>query len=210
MTRAIFWDNDGILVDTERLYFAATRQALDHAGIALTQARYVQLFMVESSGLLEVAREAGLTDVEREHIRSERDTLYSNLLTQAPLVMPGVDDVLRQLHGNYVMGVVTSSYREHFDQIHQRTGLLPFFDFILTGEDCAAVKPDPDPYLRAVARSGVQPADCLAVEDTERGLRAAKAAGVRCAVLPNPMVEDGDFSAADAVLSRLGEVMALL
>jgi HAD superfamily hydrolase (TIGR01509 family) len=210
MTRAIFWDNDGILVDTERLYFTATRQTLERAGITLTQPRYVQLFMVESSGLMQVARESGLTDAERERVREERDALYADLLTRTPLVMPDVDDVLRRLHGHYVMGVVSSAYREHFDLIHSRSGLLPFFDFTLTGEDCAAVKPDPDPYLRAIARSGMDPAHCLAVEDTERGLRAAKAAGVRCAVLPNPLIADGDFRDADAVLSHLGDVMALL
>jgi len=210
VTEAIFWDNDGILVDTERLYFQATREALERAAIVLTTSDYVRCFMVESSGLLAVGQAAGLTDRQIDDVRRERDAAYTDLLVRTPLLMPHVEDVLQRLYGRYVMGIVSSSYRYHFDLIHQRSGLLPYFDFTLTGDDCAAVKPDPDPYLRAIARSGVDAARCLAIEDTRRGLRSARAAGIRCAVLPNQLAGDGDFSDADAVLERITDVMALL
>jgi HAD superfamily hydrolase (TIGR01509 family) len=210
VTEAIFWDNDGILVDTERLYFDATRQTLERAGVALTQSEYVRCFMIQSAGLPEIGRIAGLTEEEIERVREERDALYTDLIARTPLVMPDVEDVLKRLYGKYVMGIVSSSYRYHFDLIHRSSGLLPYFDFTLTGEDCTAVKPHPDPYLKAIVRSGVDPASCLAIEDTERGLRAAKAAGVRCVVLPSTLADGCNFRDADAVLSRLSDVMDLL
>jgi HAD superfamily hydrolase (TIGR01509 family) len=210
MTQAIFWDNDGILVDTERLYFEATRQILGGVGVELSQADYVELFMVQSAGPWELVRAAGVSNAGIEQLRNDRDALYSEWLTSAPLVLPGVQAILESLRGKYVMGVVTSAYRQHFDLIHQRSGLLPYFDFVLTGEDCTAVKPDPAPYLQAIARSGIAAPHCLAIEDTERGLRAAKAAGLRCAVLPNRLISRGNFDAADAILSELADIRGLL
>jgi HAD superfamily hydrolase (TIGR01509 family) len=83
------------------------------------------------------------------------------------------------------MGIVTSSRSDHFALIHQRTGFLPYFRFVLTAGDYSRSKPDPDPYLRAIERSGVERDECLVIEDSERGLIAATAAGIRCIIVPN-------------------------
>ena len=69
------------------------------------------------------------------------------------------------------MAIVTSSRRVHFDAMHTRTGLIPYFDFVLAREDYALSKPDPEPYLAAMKKSGCGPEECLVVEDSPRGLR---------------------------------------
>jgi beta-phosphoglucomutase-like phosphatase (HAD superfamily) len=107
------------------------------------------------------------------------------------------------------MAVVTTSRRVHFEIQHARTGARPFFEFVLTKEDFTRFKPDPEPYLVAAARLGVAPADCLVVEDSERGLRAAVAAGMRCAVVPSALSPGADLSAAFRVLREVREVPAL-
>ena len=98
-----------------------------------------------------------------------RNALYAVFLGQAPRLVAGITRTLDELHGKYVMGVVTSSRKDHFDVIHRSSGLLKYFDFVLTASDFSRVKPDPDPYLRAVERSGVAPQACVAIEDSERG-----------------------------------------
>src|SRR6187401_610060 len=166
MPKAIFWDNDGVLVDTEELYFKATQRVLADVGIALTEPDYIELFLIQGRGAFHLASERGMSPAEVERLRSDRNLLYGQWLAEAPRTMDDVRRVLEALHGRYVMGVVTSSRKDHFDIIHAQTGLLKYFDFVLTAADFARVKPDPEPYLRAVERSGFKAAECLAIEDS--------------------------------------------
>jgi HAD superfamily hydrolase (TIGR01509 family) len=209
-TQAIFWDNDGVLVNTEHIYFQATQRILATIGVPLTPDQYLEMFLVQGKGAWHLVEEKGFTAGEIEALRSQRNTLYGQLLAETPLVIDGVDRVLKSLHGRYLMGVVTSSRKDHFDVIHRNTGLLKYFDFVLTGEDYKHVKPDPEPYLKAIEKSGCDPDACLAVEDSLRGLTAAKAAGIKCIVVPTPLTRASNFDTADQVLENIEEILRFL
>ena len=208
--KAILWDNDGVLVDTEELYFKATQRVLADAGIPLTEADYIELFLIQGRGAFHLAAERGMSAVEVEHLRYDRNALYGRWLSTETRVMADVRRVLEALHGRYVMGVVTSSRQDHFDVIHAQTGLLGFFDFVLTAADFRRVKPDPEPYLRAVERSGCLASECLAIEDSARGLQAARAAGVPCIVVPTRLTRGCEFPGAVSVLPALHELLTRL
>lgn len=210
MIRAIFWDNDGVLVDTEHLYFEATRQVLARIDVELTEDDYRQLFLHEGRGAWHLAEARGVAPRDIERLRNERNALYAELLDGPPRLIEGVADVLESLHGKYVMGVVTSSRRDHFDVIHRSTDVLKYFDFVLTAGDYARVKPCPDPYLLAVERSGLGPEDCIAVEDSERGLEAAGLAGIRCLVVPSRLTRGCRFAGAHRVLESVRDVPVAL
>src|ERR1700680_1211598 len=182
MIKAIFWDNDGVLVDTEHLYFQATQHVLASIGIHLTQEQYIELFLVQGRGAWHLAEERGIAPGGIDQLRHQRNARYSEFIAPATRLTPDIARVLDALHGKYVMGVVTSSRKDHFDLIHRATGLLKYFDFVLTASDYSRVKPDPEPYLRAVDRSGVGRAACVAIEDSERGLESATRAGISCIV----------------------------
>jgi HAD superfamily hydrolase (TIGR01509 family) len=204
---AIFWDNDGVLVDTEVLYYEANRQVLAGLGIELTVEQFRELYMKETIGGWHLA---DLSPAAMEEKRSERNRVYSELLRTRAFAVPGAAEVLEALSGRLATGVVTSSRRDHFDLIHARTGFGRFFEFVVSCDDVRNTKPDPEPYLRALELSGRSPAECVAVEDSERGLAAAKAAGLECWVIPTGLTRDGDFRAADRVLSGITEIPALL
>jgi HAD superfamily hydrolase (TIGR01509 family) len=209
-TKAIFWDNDGVLVETEHLYFQATQHVLASVGIPLTQQDYVELFLVQGRGAWHVAMERGIGPSDIERLRNERNALYGDLLAQAPRLTAGITEVLDALHGKYVMGVVTSSRKDHFDLMHRTTGLLKYFDFVLTASDFSRVKPDPEPYLRAVNRSGVGRESCVAIEDSARGLESATGAGISCIVVPTALTQGSDFAGAHRVLGSIGEILTVL
>src|SRR5262245_25602437 len=114
MIRAIFWDNDGVLVDTEHLYFEASQQVLAQAGIPLLDEAYVELVLRQGRGAWHLVEERGVPPADIDRLRGERSALYARLLDQAPRLIDGVLDVLEALHGKYVMGVVTSSRKDHF------------------------------------------------------------------------------------------------
>jgi len=210
MIEAIFWDNDGVLVDTEHLYCRATQQVLRSVGVELTEEQYIELFLVQGKGAWHLAEEAGISPAAFEGLREARNGLYAQWLGQAPRLLPGVASVLEALHGTYIMGVVTSSRRDHFDLIHQSTGLLKYFDFVVAEGDYARSKPDPDPYLRAIERSGVAREACVAVEDSERGLQSAIRAGIRCMVVPSTLTRGSRFLGAYRILGSVSEVPAAL
>jgi HAD superfamily hydrolase (TIGR01509 family) len=205
--RALLWDNDGVLVDSEQLYFEVTRDVMATAGVVLTDDQYRDLFLVQGRGAWHLCAERGLPAEEIVRLRTLRNDRYSAGLQNGSLALPDVGGVLAALHGRYPMGCVTSSRRDHFELLHARTGFLRYFDFVLTAHDVERVKPDPELYVKAVARSGVAAGDCLAIEDSERGLQAARAAGVPCLIVPTPLTRGGAFEGAVAVLDRITDVV---
>jgi HAD superfamily hydrolase (TIGR01509 family) len=191
-------------VDTEHLYFRANREALAGVGIDLDEAMYVEHFLREGTGAWHLAEARGLAGDDIEALRAARDRCYFDLVGAADVVIPGVADLVPALAARYRLAIVTSSEPEPFARTHARTGLLPHFELVLMKGDYARSKPEPDPYLRAVERLCVAPDRCLVIEDSERGLRAAKAAGLACWVIPSALTAGGRFETADAVLDDLG------
>ncbi|MBN2539365.1 MAG: HAD family phosphatase [Deltaproteobacteria bacterium] len=205
MLEAILWDNDGVLVDTERLYFESTKESLLETGVELTEDLFKTISLKEGRSCFDLAAERGIPAKKISILRQKRNLLYSNLLRSGVRPIDGVEHTLRTLRGRVSMGVVTSSRREHFDIIHAATELLPYFDFVLTREDYEHSKPDPDPFLTAIGTNGFKKERCIVVEDSERGLRSAAAAGLRCIVIPNRLTMDGDFSGAYGIYTTIRE-----
>jgi HAD superfamily hydrolase (TIGR01509 family) len=206
----LLWDNDGVLVDTERWYFQATQEVFAGAGIDLTPELYFEYFLSRSHGTSTFASARGLSEADIAAMQASRNERYSQLLEQECITLDGVRETLALLRPHFVMGIVTSSRRPHFEAIHRRTGLLEFFDFAVTHEDYVRSKPAPDPYLAGIARSG-KPADkCLAIEDAPRGLMAAQAAALDCWVIPTEQTRRATFSGATRILDHITDVSALL
>jgi HAD superfamily hydrolase (TIGR01509 family) len=210
MKTTIFWDNDGVLVDTEILYYRANRQVLRWLGVELTIDQFREFYLKQAMGAWHLASGGELPETTIEGLRAVRDRIYEDLLRKESQSLPGAAEVLEALSGQLCMGVVTSSRRVHFDLIHTRTGFNRFFDVVVSGDDVRRSKPDPESYRRALELTRRDPVECVAIEDSERGLTAAKAAGLECWVIPTPLTRDGDFRSADRVISSLAEVVALL
>ena len=200
---AIFFDNDGILVDTEPLFFQATQEILATVGIDLSVDLYHDWTMRQGRTVFELVSEKGVSDEEILEMRRVRGARYDALIRSGIRVLAGVHDTMDALRGLRPKAIVTSSSRDHFDEIHVQTGLLPNFDFVLADGDYARHKPHPDPYLAAAERMGVDPARCLAIEDTERGLVSATDAGMACVAIPNELTAGADFSRAAVKLDSM-------
>lgn len=206
MLSAILWDNDGTLVDTEPLYYQATRELLLTLGVDVTHEQYERIGLAEGRSIFDLAAERGVARDVIEERRRQRNVRYMELISGGVPIRPGIVDCLRALHRRLTMGIVTSSQRDHFERMHETSGLLPYFDFVLTREAFTRTKPDPEPYLVAAARFGLDPAACLVVEDTRRGVIAAKRAGMECWAIPSSFAPEEGFPEADRVCATAGEV----
>ncbi|MBN1415109.1 MAG: HAD family phosphatase [Bacteroidales bacterium] len=208
--KAIFWDNDGVLVDTEKYFFEATRQVLKKAGVNLTKELYIDLVLIQSKGAWHLLDQQEYSTEFVNNLREERDDLYQELLLTKEIRIEGVEDTVAVLAERYKMAVVTSSKPQHFYAIHSRTGLLKYFNFVITAADYARYKPDPEPYLIALERMGVSCDESIVIEDSRRGLMAAKKAGLECIIIPNEMTRTSDFSEADHVVCDIRELFQVL
>lgn len=208
--QALLWDNDGVLVDTEPLYLRANQETLRPLGIDLTESVFQDLSLRQGRSVFELASDRGMGADEIEELRRVRNQRYMELIDEGVQVLDGIRACLKHFHGRRPMGIVTSCQPDHFERIHRSTGILEYFDFVLASGDYDRHKPHPDPYLAGAARHGIEAERCLAIEDTERGLRAAVGAGMPCIVIPRPLSRSGDFRTAAQVLGSAKELPGLL
>jgi HAD superfamily hydrolase (TIGR01509 family) len=204
---AILWDNDGVLVDTESLFFESTRTTLARFGIDFSLEQFLDLSMRQGRSAFDLAKESGWREQQIADVKKERDLLYTQMLQKQARVLPGVPETLKMLQGRMRMAVVTTSQRQHFEAVHADTGLIGYFEFVLAREDYRETKPSPEPYLLALERLGMKTEGCLVIEDSERGLAAARAAGLRCLVIPNDITRNCTFQGAAAILPGAAAVL---
>ena len=128
-------------------------------------------------------------------------------LVEANPVLPGVLDLLGEAGEQGVpVGVASSSTRRWVVGHLERVGILDRFDSVLCRDDVSATKPDPELYTRSAEALGAAPARTVAIEDSPNGIAAAKAAGLFCVAVPNPMTHDLPTGAADVQVDTLASV----
>jgi len=204
--RAVLWDNDGVLVDTESLFFEATRSVFDRAGLSLAKEMWGALYLGQGKSSKEIALAAGARPERIGQLIEERNRQYRLMLAQQPL-RPRVRETLETLAGHVKMALVTDSHREQLYLMHGKNGLLGLFDQIVTGDDSPHAKPHPAPYLAALEALRVEPESCIAVEDSPKGLASARAAGVPCVVVPNELTRALDFEGALSIEQDVSRVL---
>lgn len=209
MKKQILFDNDGVLVETEKWYFTASAEVLDTMGFTLTPERYRDIMIHGESAFL-IAEEAGVSTVETDKWRARRNELYQHYLRTENIAIPGVQEVLAELSGRYRMGIVTSALRCDFDLIHASRGIQNYMEFVLCSGEYLRAKPYPDPYLLGFERLGGEKHETIIVEDSERGLRSAVAAEIDCVIVHNRFTETHDFSKATHRIQTLNELLTLL
>ncbi|MBI3524583.1 MAG: HAD family phosphatase [Betaproteobacteria bacterium] len=208
MLRGLLWDSDGVLVDSERIFFEVNRDYFRLHQIDLSEQNFFDWFLASDCGAWHLLKNQGMTPAEIDACRRSRNDRYTKrLMSEESLLNLGVANVLARLDSRIAMGVVTSASREHFDAIHQNLGLMRYFEFVLTAESYIRSKPSPEPYLLGLKQLGLPGRQCLAIEDSPRGLQAANAAGINCIVLRNAMTRHHPFTGAYRVVDSADQLL---
>jgi HAD superfamily hydrolase (TIGR01509 family) len=210
---AVVFDMDGVLVDTEQLW-DEVREALteEWGGRYTPEAQEAMMGMSSlewSHYLHEVVGLREPPEVINEEVVRRMLARYETGLP----VVPGAVEAVRRLAAEGLrLAVASSSNRELIDAVLRRLELTELFAVTVSAEEVARGKPAPDVYVEAARRLGVEPARCVAVEDSASGIRAAHAAGMRVVAYPNrhypPPLEV--LARADAVLKSLAELESVL
>ncbi|WP_030901868.1 HAD family hydrolase [Streptomyces sp. NRRL F-5126] len=204
-TAAVLFDLDGTLVDTEPLYFEATRLLLARHGVAgFTWEEHAAFIGVGTRETLEVlAARFGLA-APVGALLAEENALYLDLLRTSTEVFPEMRAFVKSLGAAGVpMAVASGSSRAAIDAALAHSGLAGLFAASASAEEVAAGKPEPDVFLEAARRLGAEPRGCVVVEDSAPGVAAAHAAGMRCVAVPSVPAAPGAPQAAEFEAAEL-------
>lgn len=203
--RAVAFDLDGILIDTEPIFAEAVRRFLEPRGIPFDPAFMPTMMGTPAAQVLPRFRDHFRLKESVEQIAQEcKEHFMSVLGDRAGPLMPGVTQLLDELKQRQVpCCIATSSGREFVRRVFGPHGLLDRFQFVLTCEDVARGKPFPDVYELAASRFGIVPPQMLVFEDSPNGVRAAKAAGAACIVVPHSHTPRHLIEGADLIVPSL-------
>lgn len=213
MERVILFDMDGVLVNTEPLHYQLWKQVFAERGIDLTFEAYKGCIGANGKRLMELVLEHYGLDFRGEKALFDRyyQLKEENLRYGDIPRIEGVAETLAELQKRgYRMAVASSSTQEYIELCTDRVGIAHFFDVRFSAERVKNTKPAPDVFLAAAERMNARPAECVVVEDSTNGTRAAKAAGMRCIGFDNPDSGDQDLSAADVLIHRFRDLLGLL
>ncbi len=175
--RAVVFDFDGVLVDSEPIRFKAGSQALEVVGVSLTWERFVRFWLgrTDDAGLRDLLGDRFAADGAR--VVARRTALYEERLDEVQ-AFPNSVQLLRRVPDGTRLAVATGSRRLEVERILTRLRLFQDFQAIVTAEDYVRAKPAPDPFLAAARRLDISPRSCLVIEDSSAGVTAAHAAGM--------------------------------
>lgn len=201
--KAILFDLDGVIIDSEPIHEAAFQLTLKQYGHSLTANDYKEHYAgrTDSAGL-----EQYFKFVNEEHdlsvIANEKSKAYLELAASQLVPYEGMTNIIRELAAKYPLGLVTGSLRLEAEIAMQACDIQRFFTVVVTAEDVLHGKPDPEGYLLGAHKLGVSPAECLVIEDAPSGLIAANAAGMQSIAITNTHRSD-ELTLATKVVQQL-------
>lgn len=209
MLKAVLFDMDGVIVNTEPLHYKAYHRMFEDLDIDVLEPMYASFTGQSTMAIcrtlcnhfnLHLGPET-LVDIKRDHFKHLFDTDTSLQL------LPGVLDLIQEYYNNGLKLVLASSASmQNINNIFDRFNLNPYFLNKISGADLKASKPHPEIFEVAAHAAGHKPHECMVIEDSTNGIKAAKAAGIFCVGYNSLHSHDQDYSFADMVVEDFREI----
>ena len=212
--KAVLFDMDGLMVDTESLSTEAFINSAKAQGYNMTKEETLKVLGFTKANIYQfwIDYFQG-TNVDGKKLVDDHYEYIENVLyTVGPEKMPFVEELLKYLkENNYKIAVASSSDTADIKNNLEKTKLEKYIDEIASGAEVENGKPAPDVFLLAAKRLGVDPKDCLILEDSKAGIKAGKASGAMVFMVPDMFTVDKECEdTADRILTNLGEVIEIL
>ena len=208
MIKAIVFDFDGVLADSEPLHLRAYQTVLAPLGITLTREEYYRDYLgYDDEGVfVRLAAAHGLDSgaTNTEELIARKTRVFDALIASGNILYPRAADCVERMAATYKLGIASGALRHEIEATLRGARLDRYFRFIVGSGDTAEGKPAPDPYRLAAELHGIAPAECAAIEDSRWGIESAKAAGLACVGITNTYPRES-LSAADRVIDSLDE-----
>jgi beta-phosphoglucomutase len=217
MIRAVIFDLDGTLVDTEPLHFAAFNEVLRPDAIEIEFADYVRrLIGLNDHDCFATVLKENQSNASEERLAdliARKSAIYQAMIAERDVLYPGAEKFVRACAQRFPLMIATGTLRIEAETILRRAGLRDLFLDIIAAEDVERGKPEPDGFIAALGRIGfvlrqrdpVLPHECLVIEDTHAGIEAAHRAGMRVLALCH-LLPAADLAAADVVRESITDL----
>lgn len=206
--RAIVFDFDGVLANSEPLHLQSYQTVLDELGIPLGRDEYYSHYLGfdDVTAFRTIAARHGRqwSDQELARILARKTVVFDDIVSSADVLYPEAEACVRRLSAAMPVGIASGALRHEITAILQQSGLADCFRFIVAAGETAASKPAPDPYRRAAELHGLRPGQCVAIEDSRWGIESAKTAGLPCVGITQTYPA-GALPGADAIIDSLDE-----
>ncbi|HYV05977.1 MAG TPA: HAD family phosphatase [Blastocatellia bacterium] len=212
MLKAIVFDCDGVIADTEPVHLAAFQTVLAAEGISLSKELYYREYLaLDDFGCYSKAfadHGLALSRQKVDELIERKAAAVKPVITEHLRLFPGVVDFIRRASQQVTLAVASGALRREVELILRTADIAGCFKAVVCAEDVARGKPHPDPFLEALARinsgvdSPIKPGECLVVEDSIHGIRSAHAAGMLCLAVTNSYPSE-TLAEADLVAGTL-------
>lgn len=205
MIKAVIFDFDGLIIDTETIWYESFKEVMKQEHMhELSIKDYSTSIGTSDKALYDYLRKA-VPEIKEERISELTSSLYMEKATM-PDLRPGVFQYLTAAkESGLKIGLASSSGRDWVEGYLQKHDILGYFDTIVTRDDVEKVKPDPALYIIALENLGISGKEAIAFEDSLHGSNAATAAGIHCIVVPNPVTSHMEFKDYHLRLSSMEE-----
>jgi len=208
MLKGILFDLDGVIVDSEEIYFRAVRDTFQRYGIEISRGEYVRRWMIEQTTSQGAIRDYKLP-FTLEQVRKLKETFEEKYKEDLKL-MPQALDLLYRYRRLYPLGLVSSASKKDITKKLKQSckshDLIELFTVIVSGDDVKNKKPDREPYQKGCELLGLDPKYVLVIEDNPSGVKSAKDAGCIVIARPDGFTRDLDFTLADKVIVSFDEI----
>ncbi len=209
--KAVIFDLDGVLVDTELLAFKAWQHKLSALGFVLGEDDFRAILGLDAYQTVDYVQAKIGQASDSQALLAEQERMMLSLLEGDITPMPGAPELLRDLSNRgYPLAVASNSSSAYVSRALKGLHLDGMILAIVGADQVQFGKPAPEVYLAAAAALSVNPSQCLAVEDSAVGVKAAVAAGMRCLAVPAPSLPPAEFSQAFATFDSLSSLHAAL
>jgi HAD superfamily hydrolase (TIGR01509 family) len=208
MIKAVIFDLDGVLIDSEPLHCMADNQLLKDLGVD-TPEKYFDRFTGWTDSAMWAAIKADyLINESIDELKAMQVPIKLKLLRETDLkAIAGTLELLEEIKGNNIpIAIASSSPRPFIEAVVEKIGIRQYFAIIVSGEEVERSKPEPDIFLKAARLLNVKPSGCLVVEDSRSGTIAAKNAGMMCIGYRNVNSGNQDLSEADFIVDDIKEI----
>lgn len=213
MIKAVIFDVDGTLLDTERIYMKAWKEAAAEAGYVMPDSVLQKTRAVNTKDAARIFEEEIGNGFSYQAVRPIRVRIAEEIIKrESPILKPGVLELLAFLEGKGIRLSVASSTNQQGTREHlAESRILDRFEVVVGGDMVTNGKPHPDIFLKAAEALGAAPEECIVVEDSPAGIRAAHAAGMKAVLVPDQAtITQEIIDMADVVLNSLLEMPAYL
>lgn len=205
MIQALIFDMDGLMIDSERLYFRAEREIAARYEKPLDEAVLWRMMgRNPKEGITIFVRELGLP-ASVDDVLALRNDLMRELLQTDLVPLPGLDRIIADYRGRLKLAVCTGAQREFLDIVLDGLGIRDVFSVLQASDEITRGKPDPEIYKETIRKLGLKSEDCVVLEDSENGVLAGSRAGCTVIAVPSEYTRTHDFSPADMVVRDLNE-----